>query len=74
MTKNIKKGEHVEWNWGNGTQDGTVTHLSPSKTTRKIKGETVSRNGTKDNPALSIKDKENGNRVLKKASEVHKKG
>lgn len=69
---NIQEGDKVTWEWGNGTASGTVKSIFPEKTTRKIDGNEVVRNGTKDDPALYIEN-DDGNNVLKLASEVNKK-
>jgi len=67
----ISKGDHVKWSWGNGHANGKVQSAFTQKTTRKIKGSEVTRNGTKDNPALYIKQSD-GDAVLKLASEVER--
>ena len=67
----IGKGDKVKWSWGDGTATGKVQSTFTRKTTRKIKGSEVTRNGTKDDPALYIKQ-EDGDAVLKLASEVSK--
>ena len=67
----ISEGDKVEWDWGNGTATGKVQSLFEEKTTRKIKGNEVTRDGSKDDPALYI-EQEDGDNVLKLASEVRK--
>ncbi|KIN71201.1 hypervirulence associated TUDOR domain-containing protein [Sulfitobacter guttiformis] len=67
----ISEGDKVEWDWGNGTATGKVQNSFDEKTTRTIKGSEVTRNGTKADPALYIKQ-EDGDAVLKLASEVRK--
>ena len=67
----ISEGDKVEWDWGDGTATGTVQSTFTEKTTRNIKGSEVTRNGTKDDPALYI-EQEDGDNVLKLASEVRK--
>lgn len=67
----INEGDSVKWNWGDGEASGTVQSVFPEKTTRKIKGTEVTRNGTKDDPALYI-EQDDGDNVLKLASEVEK--
>lgn len=66
---NISEGDAVKWDWGNGSASGTVQSVFSEKTTRTIKGSEVTRNGTKDDPALYIKQ-DDGDAVLKLASEV----
>ena len=68
---NISEGDTVKWDWGNGTAEGEVQSTFAEKTTRTIKGSDVTRNGTKDDPALYIKQSD-GHTVLKLASEVRK--
>ena len=65
------EGDKVEWDWGDGTGTGTVQKVYTQKTTLKIKGSEVTRNGSEDDPALEIKQ-EDGTKVLKLASEVSK--
>lgn len=65
------EGDKVKWNWGNGTGEGKVQSVFEEKTTRKIKGSEVTRDGSKDDPALYIVQ-EDGDSVLKLASEVEK--
>jgi hypothetical protein len=67
----ISEGDSVRWEWGDGYGTGTVQSVFEEKTTRKIKGSEVTRNGTKDDPALYIKQ-EDGDTVLKLASEVER--
>ena len=65
------EGDKVEWDWGDGTAQGTVQSTFEEKTTRKIKGNEVTRDGSKDDPALYI-EQSDGDNVLKLASEVRK--
>jgi hypothetical protein len=62
-------GDTVSWQWGDGTATGKVTGVFPRRVQRTFEGAKVVRNGTPDNPALTI-EQENGSRVLKLASEV----
>lgn len=68
---NIQEGDKVAWDWGNGKGHGKVQSVFPEKTTRKIKGSEVTRNGSQDDPALYIKQ-DDGDAILKLASEVSK--
>lgn len=68
---NFKQGDAVTWSWGNGQATGEIQSIFEEKTTRTIKGNDVTRNGTKDDPALYIKQ-DDGDAVLKLASEVDK--
>lgn len=65
----IRKGTAVKWSWGNGTANGKVEETFTSKTTKTIKGNEVTRNGSDNNKALYIKQ-QNGDYVLKSESEV----
>ena len=65
------KGDKVEWDWGDSTASGKVQSVFEEKTTRKIKGSEVTRNGSKDDPALYI-EQSDGDNVLKLSSEVRK--
>lgn len=67
----VKKGDQVTWNWGRGTADGTVTDTFTDDVTRTIKGKKIKRKADDREPAYLIKQ-EDGDRVLKSASEVHK--
>lgn len=68
----IQEGDKVSWEWGNGRGEGEVQSVFEESTTRKIKGSEVTRNGSKDDPALYIKQ-DDGDAVLKLASEVDAK-
>lgn len=65
----LKEGNSVSWRWGNGRGEGEIQSIFHKKTTRTINGTEVTRNGSKDDPALYIKQ-EDGGSVLKLASEV----
>ena len=65
----IEEGTKVSWKWGNGRGEGTVQSVFHEKTTRKIDGTEVTRKGSKEDPALYIKQ-DDGDSVLKLASEV----
>ncbi|MFW5660246.1 MAG: DUF2945 domain-containing protein [Oceanicaulis sp.] len=71
MTKAYSTGETVKWNWGNGEGSGEIAEVHESRVEKQIKGETITRNGSSDNPAYVI-DSANGARVLKLHSELHK--
>ncbi len=66
-----KVGDKVKWDWGKGTATGKVEKTYDRKITRKLKGSEVTRNGSKDDPALYI-EQEDGDGVLKLSSEVKK--
>lgn len=65
----IREGTKVTWKWGSGSANGKVQSTFTEKTTRTIKGNEVTRNGSKDDKALYIKQ-EDGDYVLKLESEV----
>jgi hypothetical protein len=65
----ISQGTKVTWNWGQGTASGTVQKTYAKSITRSLKCTEVTRNGTKDDPALLI-EQEDGDEVLKLSSEV----
>ena len=67
----FNQGDKVKWDWGGGTAGGIVQSTFPEKTTRTIKGTEVTRNGTKEDPALYI-EQSDGDTVLKLGSEVQK--
>lgn len=65
----IRTGTKVRWTWGRSTAEGKVTEIFREKVTRTIKGEKITRNATKDEPAYLI-EQEDGSQVLKSKSEV----
>lgn len=65
----IRKGSKVTWKWGSSTAEGTVAEVHREKVTRTIKGEKITRDGSKDDPAYVI-EQEDGGKVLKLKSEV----
>ncbi|HEA22075.1 hypothetical protein LCGC14_0949040 [marine sediment metagenome] len=67
----IREGTRVKWKWGNGTAEGEVVETHTKKTTKTIKGSSVTRNGEDDNKALYIKQ-DDGDYVLKSESEVER--
>lgn len=69
MAKEIHIGDAVEWNWGPGTASGKVVERFTDRVTRTIKGNEVTRNATRDEPAYLI-EQDDGDRVLKSASEL----
>lgn len=69
--KTLHKGEDVTWNWGSGKAHGEVTAVHDHDVTRKIKGKTIKRKGSAEEPAVEVKG-DKGGRALKSASELHK--
>ncbi|WP_299291434.1 DUF2945 domain-containing protein [uncultured Mucilaginibacter sp.] len=67
----MKKGETVHWNYGKGEGEGKVEEIFTEPVEKKIKGTTVKRNASKEEPAALVKQ-ENGNEVLKSESELKK--
>lgn len=67
----FSEGDKVTWSWGSGEASGQVRSIFEEKTTRKIKGNEVTRNGSQDDPALYI-EQDDGDNVLKLASEVER--
>ncbi|MFS4437620.1 DUF2945 domain-containing protein [Paracoccaceae bacterium GXU_MW_L88] len=67
----IKVGDTVEWDWGQGTGTGKVTERFTEKVTRSIKGTEVTREASADEPAFLI-EQEDGDKVLKSQSELRK--
>ncbi len=65
----IRRGTGVTWNWGNGQGSGTVEETFHRSVSRALKGTEVTRNGSDDDPALLIRQKD-GDHVLKLRSEV----
>lgn len=68
----IRKGSKVTWKWGSSTAEGKVAEIHREKVTRQIKGEKITRDGSKDDPAYLI-EQEDGGKVLKLKSEVKAK-
>ena len=66
-----EEGSKVRWKWGQGYGHGVIKSGFEEKTTRKIDGKEVTRNGSKDDPAYYI-DSDDGNNVLKLHSEIEK--
>jgi len=65
------KGDKVEWDWGNGTAQGTIEKVYTQNITRKIKGTKVTRKASKDEPAYYIEQSDDG-AALKSHSEIRK--
>ena len=65
-------GQTVYWNWYGKVIHGQVIEISYQKTFIESKGKLITRNGTKENPAIIISHK-NGNNVIKLASELTNK-
>jgi len=62
-------GAKVSWKWGSGTAEGKVEERFERRVQRTIKGAKVVKNGSKDNPAVLIRQ-DDGGKVLKLESEL----
>ena len=67
----IRDGPEVRWPWGEGHARGTVVERFEHPVEREISGNPVKRNGSPDDPALLIAQKD-GQQVLKLRSEVER--
>ena len=68
----LNKGDKVRWNWGAHHADGVVRQKFTRRVKRSIKGQTIVRNATEDEPAYLVVQ-EDGGRALKSASELEKR-
>lgn len=68
MTK-FEIGSNVRWKWGAHIAHGKIVERFERKVTGTIKGEKITRNGSKETPAYLIKQAE-GDTVLKSTSEL----
>ncbi|WP_208351401.1 DUF2945 domain-containing protein [Pseudaestuariivita rosea] len=64
-----RKGDQVEWDWGDGTAQGTIVEVHKEKVTKTLKGTDVTRAASEDEPAYLIKQ-EDGDKVLKSCTEI----
>jgi len=69
MTKELKKGDKVEWNTSQGKTHGVVERKLTSGT--KIKGFTAK--ASKDNPEYLVKSDKSGKEAAHKPDELKKK-
>ncbi len=65
------EGDRVKWWWGFGTAHGVIAKVYTRKTTRKVKGSEITKNGTKRCPAYVIR-LDGGDKVLRLHSEVER--
>ncbi|MCC1493878.1 DUF2945 domain-containing protein [Cognatishimia sp. F0-27] len=65
----LKVGDKVAWDWGTGTASGTIKQIYKNDVSKTIKGNTVKRHASDDEPAYLI-EQDDDDRVLKSASEV----
>lgn len=68
----VKKGDKVEYNWGKGKAKAEVTQVHTSDVSRTIKGKTIKRHASPEEPAAEVRTK-SGGRALKSASELKKR-
>ena len=71
MSKDLKKDDKVSWAWGANRAHGKIAQRFTSRVRRTIKGKVVIRNASEDEPAYLVVQ-EDGDRVLKSASELTK--
>lgn len=71
MAKKFNDADKVSWKYGKGLATGKIQQAKAARMTLKSQGKTVVRNGTEDNPAYKIKQKD-GTLVLKLQSELSK--
>jgi hypothetical protein len=65
----IREGTVVTWDWGRGHAEGKVSEIFTQDVERTIKGETIKRHASREEPAYLIL-RNDGGRVLKSASEI----
>jgi hypothetical protein len=68
MTKDLKAGDHVEWDYAGNTVKGTVEKKITSET--KIKGHVAK--ATKDEPQFLVKSDKTGAEAAHKPEELRK--
>ncbi|MBD8677355.1 DUF2945 domain-containing protein [Sphingomonas sp. CFBP 13720] len=71
MANGFRKGDTVEWHWGQGTAKGKIAERFDRRVQRTIKGSKIVKNGTADNPAYLV-EQDDGGKVLKRGSELSK--
>lgn len=69
----MKKGDTVHWNWGKSEAEGKIEKKHTEPVEKTIKGSSIKRNASKDEPAYEIKQG-NGSKVVKSESELKKGG
>lgn len=69
MSKFFKAGDKVQWSWLGRPIDGVVCEIFTETITKEIKGKSIKRKGSKDNPAYLVQSKA-GNFALKLFSEL----
>ena len=69
MNKQLKKGDHVNWNTSQGETSGTV--VSKVTRTAKVKGHTAK--ASADEPEYKVKSDKTGAEAIHKPEALHKK-
>ncbi|QHV94316.1 hypervirulence associated TUDOR domain-containing protein [Spirosoma endbachense] len=67
-----KKGDNVKWKYGKSEGVGKVSEVHQNDVKKTIKGKSIKRKGSQEEPALVIRQAD-GQEVIKSASEVDKK-
>jgi hypothetical protein len=67
----FSKGDHVRWTWGANEAEGVVAQKFTRRVRRKIKGSTITRNASAEEPAYMVRQADGG-RALKSGSELRK--
>ena len=65
----LRKGTKVEWDWSGHSATGKITEIFREDVSRQIKGTTVTRKASRDDPAYLI-EQDDGDPVLKSRSEL----
>lgn len=65
----FRTGQKVQWDWASGTAEGKVKERFERRVERTIKGSTIVRNGSPEDPAYLV-EQDDGDTVLKLGSEL----
>ena len=65
----LENGTHVSWAWGAHRAEGIVAQKFVKRVKRTIKGKTIVRNASAEEPAYLVRQTD-GNRALKSQSEL----
>ncbi|CAO1630214.1 unnamed protein product [Parajaminaea phylloscopi] len=66
----LKEGDKVSWNWGNGNPSGTVKEVVDDTAEVKTKrGNTVKKDGDEENPAIVLDTGKSD--AVKRANEIN---
>ena len=57
---NVKNGDRVTWRNAGATAHGKVQAVSPKRTVKTIKGKQIVRNGSNDDPAVTVESDKGG--------------